>query len=98
MKNKKFANLQLADPDFHKPQKIDVILGADVIGDIMKEGIIPGNPLIQETVLGWILSGKYIEEQCVDEGNVACFMIKVNLDEQLKKFWELEDKAELPKK
>lgn len=54
-------SLQLADPNFHEPGKIDVLLGADVYEDIMLHGLIKGInglPMAQQTELGWILSGK----------------------------------------
>jgi hypothetical protein len=50
----------LADPQFDKSDSIDIILGADIYGRLLCEGIkrIPETQLIlQNTVLGWIVSG-----------------------------------------
>ncbi|KAL0803247.1 hypothetical protein ABMA28_017285 [Loxostege sticticalis] len=54
------AHLKLADPQFHTPNKIDVLLGAEVYCKIINNGILksPNNQLVaQSTKLGWILSG-----------------------------------------
>lgn len=55
------AGLQLADPSFSKPNKIDMLLGADIYGHILLDGLrkgISGAPIAQSTQLGWILSGQ----------------------------------------
>lgn len=52
--------LSLADLDYSSYRSIDLILGADVCGKIIEEGIIKGDggsPIAQRTNLGWILSG-----------------------------------------
>lgn len=52
--------LQLADPQFFKSAKIDIVLAADVYWAAMLEGIRKGplgTPLAQNTEFGWILSG-----------------------------------------
>ena len=54
----RFSKLQLADPLFNEPNVIDVLLGADILSIIMRKGIICGQPLAQETQLGWVISGK----------------------------------------
>lgn len=50
----------LADPNFATPGRIDIILGADIIGSLLKPSIRQGdrNKLTaQDTSLGWILFG-----------------------------------------
>lgn len=54
-------HLYLADPEYNTPNKIDILLGAEVYGKIIKEGLIKcpsGSPVAQNTALGWILSGQ----------------------------------------
>lgn len=53
--------LTLADPEFFTPNKIDVVLGADVYADIVLNGLRKqkGYPTAQNTELGWILFGAY---------------------------------------
>ncbi|XP_047538564.1 uncharacterized protein LOC125072096 [Vanessa atalanta] len=84
-------NLKLADPNYHTPGKIDILLGSDVYGKIIQEGLLRspyGTTIAQKTNLGWVLSGQVISP--------TTHSIFVNLhtqmsdDELLKKFWELE--------
>ncbi|XP_034183350.2 uncharacterized protein LOC117605759 [Osmia lignaria lignaria] len=69
--------LSLADPDFSKPSKIDVILGARVYSQIIREGLRRGSgsaPIAQQTSLGWVLSGPIdatlMEPDRLDESSV----------------------------
>lgn len=53
--------LQMADPGYGTPSNIDLLLGADVYGQVLSEGILrnpPGTLTAQNTQLGWILSGR----------------------------------------
>ncbi|XP_069964281.1 uncharacterized protein [Bactrocera oleae] len=57
---KRFDHLVLADPMFHKDDKIMMELGADIYPRIMKPGIFnPDNSTViaQNTALGWTLTG-----------------------------------------
>ncbi|XP_045490597.1 uncharacterized protein LOC123690703 [Pieris rapae] len=90
--------MKLADPNFNKPSKIDMLLGADVYCQIIAEGLMrgpPGTPIAQNTKLGWILSGK-IENDHHDQHGLGCENIltmytQINNDDfNLKQFWELE--------
>ncbi|CAK1583310.1 unnamed protein product [Parnassius mnemosyne] len=97
-------NLSLADPQYRSPGKIDVILGVDVHSGIIKEGLIkhpsaePGGPLAQNTELGWILSGKVDNEFPGACSLPISLYIRVNEDELLKKFWEIEREPDKIKK
>ncbi|XP_063832754.1 uncharacterized protein LOC135081903 [Ostrinia nubilalis] len=54
------TGLTLADPEYHTPNKVDILLGADVYGQILQEGLrkgIQGGVIAQSTALGWIISG-----------------------------------------
>lgn len=53
-------NITLADPEPDKLIRIELLLGADVIGQFMKEGLIRlsnSRVTAQATTLGWILQG-----------------------------------------
>lgn len=53
-------DVQLADPFFYRPGKIDILIGAEHYHHFLKpEQITLGNrlPLLQNTVLGWIAIG-----------------------------------------
>lgn len=86
-------NLSLADPLYHRPQPVDVLLGADILPYIFLDGRITGNigePTAFNTVFGWILMGSINNHECV---NIATFNVSISetLDATLKKFWELEE-------
>lgn len=93
------ADVVLADPQFHTPSKIDILLGADAYGKIIREGLMKGpngTPIAQCTALGWILSGPtqntHIDEAEDDQHchhNVVVSM-HACVDELLKKFWQIE--------
>ncbi|XP_053612017.1 uncharacterized protein LOC128676097 [Plodia interpunctella] len=54
------SGIRLADPKFNTPNKIDLLLGAEVYGQIIDDGLIrsgPDMPVAQNSKLGWILSG-----------------------------------------
>jgi len=52
-------NLQLADPEFHKAQRVDLLIGASLFYELLCVGqinLLPGLPLLQKTRLGWVVS------------------------------------------
>ena len=52
--------LRLADPEFGKPGKIDILLGVDTFVDIRRHGGRRGHrgsPIAIETTFGWVLAG-----------------------------------------
>jgi hypothetical protein len=54
-------DIRLADEHFDQPGPIDLLIGADLFYEILRSGrrTSPGNhPVLQETVLGWALSGR----------------------------------------
>ncbi|XP_045493460.1 uncharacterized protein LOC123692730 [Colias croceus] len=86
------SKLVLADPFFATPNKIDMLLGADVYGQILLEGLIKNSPselIAQNTQLGWILSGPIQSRS--SSSTIWCNHIHQNDEyELMKKFWELE--------
>lgn len=93
--------LKLADPTFNTPNKVDILLGAEVYCQIIEEGFIrsgPEMPVAQNTKLGWILSGKV---STTGYGNTKSFhttvrcMHAVGENSLLQKFWELEEEPKL---
>ena len=54
------AGLPLADPTFHIPGQIDILLGADVFVNILTKQMVTGNagePAGIETIFGWAIVG-----------------------------------------
>ncbi|XP_062557878.1 uncharacterized protein LOC134222731 [Armigeres subalbatus] len=51
------SNLALADPQFHKPGPIDLLIGMEMYYDLLLEGFLklgPEKPVLQNTVLEWM--------------------------------------------
>jgi len=93
------VGLMLADESFNRPNSIDILLGADVFFEVLRHDkkTRPGNyPVLQDTDLGWIVSGK-ISFAAPEEVPRKSFFIRNNdnLDQRLERFWEIE---ELPNK
>jgi hypothetical protein len=87
--------LMLADENFNKPKSIDILLGADVFFEVLchDKKTRPGNyPVLQDTDLGWIVSGK-IPSAVPEEVPRQSFFIRNShsLDQQLQRFWEIEE-------
>jgi hypothetical protein len=92
--------LVLADENFNSPNSIDMLLGADVFFEVLRHNkkMRPGHyPVLQDTELGWIISGKIPFTAAPEQIPRQIFFIRSNdiLDQQLQKFWEIE---ELPNK
>ncbi|XP_037048458.1 uncharacterized protein LOC119082907 [Bradysia coprophila] len=90
--------LTWADPKFYARGNVDILLGMDVIVEIMKSGFVKGQegqPIAQETKIGWIMSGK-IDRQWQSQA-VKCLVSTLDKREEceekidLTKFWEIEE-------
>ncbi|XP_064072091.1 uncharacterized protein LOC135193463 [Vanessa tameamea] len=88
--------LMLADPEYFNSNHIDLLLGADVYGVILQEGMKKnpeGTLIAQATSLGWILSGTV---SCnIKPSSRISVMHCCESEDLLKKFWELE--SDVPK-
>lgn len=92
------SKLNLADPEFFTPGKIDLLLGVEVYTEILKRDIIkgpPGTPTAQETTLGWILFGSVKDNSPAN--NIVVMHHHVDLDSMLRNLWEIDtsDKRDL---
>ncbi|XP_041989038.1 uncharacterized protein LOC121740416 [Aricia agestis] len=89
-------SFKLANTQFLGSQKIDVLIGADHFWDLLIDGKmrLPSGPFLQNTKLGWIISGP-IDSSIVRRGHVQCNvsteLSPSTIDDQLRKFWELEE-------
>lgn len=85
--------LDLADPDFAATDPIDVLLEADVYASILRDGLRRGSefqPVAQNTIFGWILSGRF---SSTEEGHVSTHQCSVGepLSALVRRFWEQEE-------
>lgn len=96
--------VQLADPTFYQPGKIDLLLGAEVVSHIQRPGKLVKDfnyPVLQETELGWVLYGRYEDASCSNTSRrpaLSCFAkTDTNIERQLRKFWEVEELDQTPR-
>ncbi|KAF2890887.1 hypothetical protein ILUMI_15286, partial [Ignelater luminosus] len=84
-------NIKLTDPSFFKPQKIDMLIGAQIFWNLISIGQInlgSNKPTLQKTRLGWVISGSIGKAQ---NSLVSCnFTQNLDIQNQLARFWELE--------
>ncbi|XP_058816906.1 uncharacterized protein LOC131680205 [Topomyia yanbarensis] len=85
--------IDLADPGFYIPDKVNMLLGADVFFDMLMAGRIqlPNSAaLLQETQFGWVLSGLVPTEASGVVHSFCATAPNENLDVLVRRFWELE--------
>ena len=87
----KWQNYCLADPNFNKSDRIDLVIGSDLIHSLLDENSCArkvGTIVGQKTKLGWILSGVVsVPEQC----KKRYAAVTTNIE----KFWEMEEIPEV---
>ena len=85
--------IKLADPHFNVPENVDVLIGASIFFDLLCVGQIKlgrNKPIMQKSKLGWILSGSLTDYANSFKPQVTTLCSFREIDEQLKRFWELE--------
>ncbi|XP_043469426.1 uncharacterized protein LOC122503070 [Leptopilina heterotoma] len=95
IENKSFqipSHVCLADPEFHMPAEIDILIGAEFYYELLGSGQIkvPGQTaILQETKLGWIIAGRYTNPNVSNSNPIqtSCNLIKF---QDLPILWELE--------
>ncbi|XP_036346425.1 uncharacterized protein LOC118755709 [Rhagoletis pomonella] len=95
------SNIQLADPGFNLPQRIDLLIGAALFFDLLCVGQIrlaSGLPLLQKTRLGWVLSGGGQQapklSSFVVRRKSSSDIIATRLEDLVRQFWEIEHNFE----
>ncbi|KAF2878905.1 hypothetical protein ILUMI_27265 [Ignelater luminosus] len=88
-------NIKLADPEFDISRKIDILIGAQIYHDLMWVGQIrvgKNQPVLQKSKLGWIISGP-LKFNTATAPTQTCLLAinRVDIQNQLEKFWELEE-------
>ncbi|EZA49711.1 Histone-lysine N-methyltransferase SETMAR [Ooceraea biroi] len=93
------ANLRLADPEFHLPRPVDLLIGAGVTVSLFSIGQIHlplerGDLYLQKTRLGWIVVGDPLAQR--QPASITCHFTK--LEGQLERFWAIEEvNADVPR-
>ena len=88
------AGLQLADPEFGQPGRIDLLLGVEVFAEVVLQGRrlgSPGSPIAFDTQFGWVLAGS--TKSCTPaQVVVSHHTALLTGDDLLRRFWEVEEK------
>lgn len=85
---KSISSVDLADPDFDKPNKIDIILGTDYfLRALGCEKLFDknDNPIAFNSMFGWVIGGQLNPSPSV----IACNHL--SLDSEIQRLWELEE-------
>lgn len=81
--------INLANPDFGTPARIDVLLGVDIFWDVLGQSSGDGIPYIHETAFGSVVSGSILQQ--IKQKRSFCNISTLGISQQLTKFWEVED-------
>ncbi|XP_055527328.1 uncharacterized protein LOC129719944 [Wyeomyia smithii] len=88
-------NLPLADPQFNISQGVDMIIGAGLFFELLENqqlSLAAGYPMLQKTVLGYIVCGKIEQPTLEVTDTQSChFCVEGTLDTMLQRFWEIEN-------
>jgi len=93
---KHVAGLELADRDPMSSDSIDIIIGTDLFGTPIFDGVRKDSehePIAQSTTLGWILSGPIALFPTSESISALAHhgVIIETLDHDLRRFWEIEE-------
>ncbi|XP_044742380.1 uncharacterized protein LOC123304888, partial [Chrysoperla carnea] len=95
LKNK-FPNICLADEEFYRPEKVEMLLGSDVYPFLLEpnsdSSVILGEPSLLKTIFGYVVTGP-VASDSVTGSRTSLLAISPSLESILKKFWEQEEVA-----
>ncbi|KAL0849262.1 hypothetical protein ABMA28_013591 [Loxostege sticticalis] len=97
------SSITLADPTFHQPSKIDVLIGADIFWDILENeqrSLGSQGPKLHRSKLGWLISGPIFTKKSISSVQCNHTLISQNtnneIDKMLPAFWNLEEIPQKP--
>lgn len=85
--------IKLADPTFHQKGRIDMLIGAGIFWDLLKNDRIrlaPNLPVLTNTEFGWIVGGVIDEEGPVIARSFCQTTGEERLEDLLRSFYRLE--------
>lgn len=87
-------NIKLADPGFNIPNKIDLLIGAEIFWELICVGQIKlgiRKPILQKSLLGWLISGPMGTSKASKRVQTQCNLSTMErLNATMHRFWEVE--------
>ncbi|XP_062557298.1 uncharacterized protein LOC134222171 [Armigeres subalbatus] len=86
--------VQLADPEFYKPKKIDMLLGAELFFQLLRPGHIKLDdefPDLHETTLGWVVAGVFRGKSMESQVQHSFIASLDEVEEAIQRFWQIEE-------
>ena len=90
---------KLADEQFNKSRRIDLLIGTEYFFDLLMIGQIKlgqNLPLLQKTQLGWVVSGKYKQLTNHKVAQVCLMSVEQIIDSNLERLWRLDEEPSKP--
>lgn len=87
-------HLTLADPTYHTPCPVDVLLGADIVPSILTGNRVsgpPSDPVAFDTTFGWVLMGPVSATSSATPVTNCLLQTENSLEESITRFWEMEE-------
>jgi len=87
---KAFAGFELADSDYQSLAPVDILLGSDYVWTVFtgqKMFDNQGNIIAISTIFGWVITS-IVTTGC---SSTTTMHTAIDIDESLRRFWELED-------
>ena len=90
-------DLEVADPTFHQPGRIDLLLGGDILPQVLLPQSRAGprhTPISWNTIFGWAILGPFQSSPNQSPSAVATFNQfheAEPIDQLLSRFWEIEE-------
>ena len=83
------TDIPLADEQYNESQPIDVLLGASIFWDLMRQGqrmCGRNRPILKNTVFGWIISGSIP----IQQSRLSSYAT-TSIDDQIERLWQLDE-------
>ncbi|XP_024874415.1 uncharacterized protein LOC112456237 [Temnothorax curvispinosus] len=88
---KHIEELKLADPQYHRPGPIDILIGAEIFTSLLRDGRRigkKGEPDAFNSIFGWVLVGSVSTQA---SRSTHSFLTFDSLDVSLSRFWQLDE-------
>ncbi|XP_055622293.1 uncharacterized protein LOC129765881 [Toxorhynchites rutilus septentrionalis] len=88
------TNIMLADPNFFKPEQIDMLIGMELFFNLLKPDHITNDeniPDLRDSHLGWLVTGTVSSNVNTLYSQVASVE---SIEESMQKFWQVEELAD----